>query len=171
MTRAGYVSIRVVDDTGKQLDSDVVLAHLYVTGSQLYNVVSALVHVGSIGELFALFRKEGFKVRFSREKCVFEAEHYSYPVRVILHPEEDGGFILEVVVPTAIEVSAERAFLGVWRALRALRELDEELSKLKERIGQLEDELRGQREELRGIREALRGFEEHAGGEGGGEEE
>jgi len=166
---AGYVSIRVVDDTGKQLDSDVVLAHLYVTGSPLYNVVSNLIRAGHIGELFALFRREGFKVRY--EGGVWRAEHYQYSeVKGVLHPQEDGGFVLEVIVP-ALKGDAERALLAAWRALRALRELNEELSKLKERISQLEDELKKQREELKGIREALRGFEERARTGSEGEEE
>jgi len=160
MTRAGYVSIKVVDGAGRQLDSDVVLAHLYVTGSPLYNVVSNLIRAGHVGELFALFRREGFKVRY--EGGVWKVEHYQYSeVKGVLHPQEDGGFILEVTVP-AIKFDAERALLAAWRALRALSEVNEELSKLKERISQLEGELSGIREELRGIREALSGFEERA---------
>jgi hypothetical protein len=171
MTRAGYVSVKVVDDTGKQLDSDVVLAHLYVTGSPLYNVVSSLIRAGHIGELFALFRREGFKVRY--EGGVWKVEHYQYSeVKGVLHPQEDGGFVLEVVVPAMrAQGDAERALLAAWRALRALSEVNEVLSKLKERIGQLEDELRRQREELRGIREALSGFEERARTGSEGEEE
>ena len=163
------MSFRVVDGEGRQLDSDVVLAYYYITGSPLYNVISAL-RVSTVGELFTLLRREGFKVRFSKEKCVFEAEHYSYPVRVILRPQETGDFNLEVVVPAAIEVSAERAFLGVWRALRALSEVNEELSKLKERIEGIEGRIDRLEGELRGIREALRSFEEKLR-EGEGEEE
>ena len=152
--RAGYVTVRVVDATGRQLDSDVVLAHLYLTGSPLYNVVSELLRAGHIGELFALWSK-GFKVRY--EGGVWKVEHYQYEVKGTLYPQDDGGFALEVIVPD-IDVSAERALLAAWRALRALGEVSEELGKLKERVAQLEDELERQREELRGIRE------EHARG-------
>jgi hypothetical protein len=128
------------------------------------------VRCANVGELFTLFRKEGFKVRFSKEEGVWRIEHFSYPVKAVLYPEEDGGFVLEVVVP-AIEVSAERALLGVWRALRALRELSEELAKLKERIGQLEDELKEQREEQRSVRGTLSSISSKLGEEGGGGEE
>jgi hypothetical protein len=145
---AGYVSVRVVDGAGKQLDSSVVQAFYY--GSPLYNVVSELVSVGHIGELFTLVRKEGFKVRF--EGGVWKIEHHSYPVKGLLYPQEDGGFLLEVVVPE-IDVNAEQALSAAWRALRACNELREELGKLKERARALEDGLRG-------VREALRGFEE-----------
>jgi hypothetical protein len=169
MTHAGYVSVRVVDEAGNRLDSDVVLAHLYLTGSPLYNVVSSLIRAGHIGELFTLFRREGFKVRY--EGGVWKVEHHQYSeVKGVLHPQEDGGFVLEVRVP-ALKGDAERALLAAWRALRALSEVNEVLSKLKERISQLEDELRRQGEELKGIREELRSFEEKLREEGGEEEQ
>ena len=118
-------------------------------------MVSSLIRAGHIGELFALWSK-GFKVRY--EGGVWKVEHYQYSeVKGVLHPQEDGGFVLEVIVP-ALKADAERALLAAWRALRALSEVSEVLSKLKERIGQLEDELKRQREELSGIRE------EHARG-------
>jgi len=177
MTSAGYVSIRVVDDTGKQLDSDVVLAHLYVTGSPLYNVVSSLIRAGHIGELFALFRREGFKVRY--EGGVWKVEHYQYSgVKGVLHPQEDGGFILEVTVPAIKFDPAEHALLGAWRAIRMCNELRGELEKLRERVGQLEDRLKELREELRVMVEnvnlkveRLRALRARAEGEEVGEEE
>jgi hypothetical protein len=171
---AGFVSVKIFDEAGNRLDSDAVLAHYYISGSPLYDVVSSLIRASNIGELFALFRREGFRVRFSKEEVAWRVEHYSYPVKGLLHPQEDGGFVLEVVVP-GVKVDAERALLGAWRAIRALHEVREELGKLKERIGQLEDEVKEHREELRGIREALRSFEERLreeeGGEGEGEEQ
>jgi hypothetical protein len=146
----GRVSVRVVDREGGVLDSDVVLASLYITGSPLYDVVSVLTRVSNVGDLFSCFWKKGFKVRFSKEKGVFEAEHAQYPVKAILHPQEDGDFVLEVIVPDlGGGEHGERALLGAWRAMRMCNELRGELEKLRERIGQLEDRLKELREELR----------------------
>jgi len=165
MTATGYVNIKVVDENGNELDSDVVLAHYYIAGSPLYEVVSALIRAGHIGELFTVFRREGFRVYFSKEEVAWKVEHYQHPVKGVLYPQENGGFDLEIIVPIKVE-PAERALLGAWRALRSLGEVKEELSRLKERVGQLEDELKGFEERLRSFEEKLR----EEGGEGEGEE-
>ena len=147
---AGYVSVRVVDETGKQLDSDVVLA--YYAFSPLYDVISALVRVSTVGELFELSKRGGFKVRFSREEVAWKVEHYQYSaVKGVLRPHEDGGFLLEVVVPALKGELGERALLGAWRAQRACGELRGELEKLRERVSQLEDGLKELRAMVEGV--------------------
>ena len=144
----GHVSVRVVDKEGRRLDSNVVLASLYITSSPLYEVVNTIVRVSNVGDLFSCFWKEGFKVRY--EGGVWKVEHYQYSeVKGVLHPQEDGGFVLEVVVPAIKFDPAEHALLGAWRAMRMCNELRGELEKLRERVGQLEGRLKELREELR----------------------
>jgi hypothetical protein len=152
---AGFVSAKIFDEAGRQLDSDAVLAYYYISNSPLYELVSSLVRVSNIGDLFSYFRREGFKVRFSKEEGVWRIEHYSYPVKAVLHPEEDGGFLLEVIVPAVKGEPGERALLGAWRALKACNELREELEKLRGRVSQLEDRLKELGEELRAMVESV----------------
>jgi hypothetical protein len=162
-----HLVIRTVDEAGRVIDSSAALAYLYFTRPFLYEVVRELVRAGGdVAEVLRILRSS-FRVRFNGERVAWEAEHVQFEVlKAVLSLREDGNLQLDVILPVKIsEIEGqEHTLVAVWKAIRALNELREDLGKLKDRVDQLEDELRRLRENL----EVARAQREQEVGEGEG---
>ena len=166
-----YLSRRIVDREGKAIDMSAALAYLYVAQPKLYEIARALVNASDEGEVFTVLKREGFKVKYARERCAWEASHDSLPLWVTLAPKEDEqfGLRLSVIIPVEAEkVEADKQLLlGVYRVALSVSEVKEQLDRLVKRLTELEDAVRELRGRVDKVEGRLREMQE--AGEDGGE--